>query len=105
MRLRMARAYAGIDDATAAATRFGWTVSTYQSHENGNRGIKPTVAKKYAKAYKVSFTWLMTGEGTMTGPSIDAELMELPAELNELLSVQFRGIIAAAKSKPRGKLS
>ena len=101
----MARAYAGIEDATAAATRFGWTIPTYHSHENGNRGIKPTVAKKYAKAYKISFTWLMTGEGTMTGPSIDAELMELPEALNELLSKQFRSIIAAAKTKPRGKIS
>jgi len=77
-RLRQARTHAKFKDATVAAKKFGWNVITYRSHENGLRGLKPTVAKRYAKAYKVSLSWLMYNEGSMTGPGIDAELMELP---------------------------
>lgn len=97
----MARAHAGFEEATEAAERFGWPVSTYLSHENGTRGIKPTIAKKYAKAFNISHSWLMTGEGFMTGPGLDAKIMELPPPLAERLTKQFRHIIDAAK--PREK--
>lgn len=70
-RLRKARASAGFASPKAASDRFGWSEHTYKSHENGNRGIKPPVAKIYAAAFKVSQSWLLTGEGAL--PRVDEE--------------------------------
>ncbi len=100
-RLRDARQAAGFENATVAAERFGWPVVTYRSHENGLRGLRPSIAKKYAKAYKVSLSWLMTGEGQMHGPGLDAEIMALPDDISRPLIEAIRQMIAAAK--PRGK--
>lgn len=63
-RLRRARENAGFDSATAAARRFGWTVSTYSSHENGQTPVPVKAAERYAKAFKVSPAWILTGEAT-----------------------------------------
>lgn len=49
--------------ATEAATYHGWTVSTYLGHENGDRNPSREAAKKYARAYKVRWEWLLDGEG------------------------------------------
>lgn len=98
-RLRQARAHAGFEEATEAAARFGWIVSTYLSHENGTRGIKPTVAKKYAKAFKISLSWLMVGDGLMVGPGLDAEVMEIPHDLAEPLIKTLRSLIDATKRR------
>jgi hypothetical protein len=102
-RLREARIAMGYKDATEAAERFGWNVISYRSHENGIRGIKPTVGKRYAKAYKISHSWLMTGEGGMTGPGIDAEIMELPPALSAEVLSDVRKLLDAAKV--RGRIS
>jgi transcriptional regulator with XRE-family HTH domain len=48
-------------NATAAATAFGWPVSTYLGHENGDRVPKISTAKKYAAAYRVRWDWLLEG--------------------------------------------
>jgi phage repressor protein C with HTH and peptisase S24 domain len=48
---------------TDAARAFGWTVSTYLGHENGDRNPSRNTAKKYAKAYRVRWEWLLEGEG------------------------------------------
>jgi hypothetical protein len=101
-RLRDARLAAGFENATVAAERFGWPVITYRSHENGIRGLRPAIAKRYAKAYKVSLSWLMTGEGQMRGPGLDAEIMALPDGIGKPLIEAIRQMIAAAK--PRGKI-
>jgi repressor LexA len=61
-RLEQARRARGFDDAKAAATFFGWSYDTYAQHENGTRGIV-RAADRYAKAYRVSEGWLLTGEG------------------------------------------
>jgi len=61
-RLQRARAKAGYSQATDAARAFGWNENTYRSHENGERGLKPAVAEKYARAFRVSAAWLLTGE-------------------------------------------
>lgn len=58
-RLRKAREAAGFASAAAAARAFGWTVSTYQSHENGNRDLRPAIAERYAKAFRVSPEFLL----------------------------------------------
>ncbi|MBO0142285.1 XRE family transcriptional regulator [Agrobacterium sp. Ap1] len=65
-RLELARIKRGFDDAKKAATFFGWKYDTYIQHENGTRGIHRAV-DKYAKAYRVTAGWLLTGEGT--GPT------------------------------------
>jgi len=43
--------------------RFGFSYSTYSQHERGLVGIT-RAAKDYARAYRVSEAWLLTGEGT-----------------------------------------
>lgn len=65
-RLEHARKKAGYKDASEAARAFGWTISTYVSHENGTRGLRPEVARRYAKAYKVNVNWLLYEEGKPT---------------------------------------
>jgi phage repressor protein C with HTH and peptisase S24 domain len=49
--------------ATEAARAFGWPVSTYLGHENGDRSPSRDTAKKYARAYKVRWEWLLEGDG------------------------------------------
>lgn len=61
-RLEQARKKAGYETASDAARAYGWTEPTYLSHENGARGIRPAVAKQYAKAFKVPAEWLLYGE-------------------------------------------
>ena len=100
-RLRHAREQAGFENAADAARRYGWPVVTYRSHENGIRGLKPAIAKKYAKAYKTSFSWLMTGEGELRSPGIDAELLALPPEVSAKIIEAVRALIAAAKMQDR----
>lgn len=51
---------------TDAARAFGWTVSTYLGHENEDRIPSRPTAKKYAKAYRVRWEWLLEGEGKPT---------------------------------------
>lgn len=61
--------------ATEAARAFGWPVSTYLGHENEDRSPSRTTAKKYAKAYKVRWEWLLEGDGgpTLKGATIPIE--------------------------------
>lgn len=58
-RLQEARAKAGFSGPTEAARAFGWGISTYLSHENGTRGLRPAVADRYAKAFRVPAEWLL----------------------------------------------
>jgi hypothetical protein len=78
-RLQWARRRAGIEDATTAAKRHGWRVSTYLSHENGTRGIKK-MANEYARAYRVTAAWLMHGQ---EAAPVDPELVTLWTNLSE----------------------
>ena len=88
-RLQRARERAGFPSAKAAATRHGWVYDTYAQHENGARGLT-RAAKKYARAFKVSEGWLLTGDGELA--SIDDS-----AAVSELLSI-FRRLPPGAKS-------
>lgn len=66
-RLKWAREKQGkYKTPTDAAKGFGWTVSTYLGHENGDRNPSRQAAKKYAKAYRVRWEWLLDGEGSPT---------------------------------------
>lgn len=61
-RLKDARIKAGYDTASDAARALGVSVSTYSAHENGQNGLKLKFARKYAQKFKVSQSWLLTGE-------------------------------------------
>lgn len=63
-RLRHARELRGFKTAKEAALRFGFNYSTYSQHERGLVGIT-RAAKDYARAYRVSEAWLLTGEGSL----------------------------------------
>lgn len=63
-RLRRAREAAGFETATDAAEAMGVKVPTYIHHENGRAGLS-RVGQKYARFFKVSYEWLMTGRGDM----------------------------------------
>jgi SOS-response transcriptional repressor LexA len=60
-RLRQARREAGYESAADAAKAFGWKTSGYTHHENGTRGVKPDLARRYAKAFKKPVEWLLYG--------------------------------------------
>lgn len=55
----------GFKSGRSAAEFFGWKYDSYAQHENGTRGITRAAAK-YAKAFRVSEGWLLTGEGDKT---------------------------------------
>lgn len=66
-RLRWARENHGkYSTPTLAARGFGWPVSTYLGHENGDRTPSRPKAKRYAAAYKVRWEWILEGEGSPT---------------------------------------
>lgn len=60
-RLEKARKDRGFRTPKDAARFFDWTYETYIQHEQGIRGIS-RAAGKYAKAFRVSEAWLLTGE-------------------------------------------
>jgi phage repressor protein C with HTH and peptisase S24 domain len=62
-RLKQAREARGYPSPTEAAQAFGWPDVTYRAHENGGRGIKPAVAERYAKAFRVKASWILLGDG------------------------------------------
>lgn len=87
-RLEKARIARGFLTAKDAARRHGWVYETYIQHEQGIRGIS-RAASKYAKAFKVSEAWLLTGEGPgITGgdtPSLEEAMRLLPHATDEAL--------------------
>lgn len=62
-RLREARQAANIGGYRKLSQRFGWNENTYKAHEQGKSGFGVSDARKYAKAFKVSFNWLYLGTG------------------------------------------
>lgn len=62
-RLRKAREAAGFDSASDAARALGVPEPTYIGHENGQRGFTSASAEHYARKFKVSLDWLITGRG------------------------------------------
>lgn len=63
-RLKAARVRAGFGSASDAARSRGWKVSTYLGHENGDRVPSRETAKRYGRAFRVRWTYLLEGEGT-----------------------------------------
>jgi hypothetical protein len=62
-RLREARRAAGFASATDAIEYCKWKGSTYRAHENGQNNYNTEYATRYGKAYGVSASWLLLGEG------------------------------------------
>lgn len=61
-RLRWAREHkTNYATATDAAKAFGWPISTYLGHENGDRNPSRDAAKKYGAAYKTPWVWILEG--------------------------------------------
>lgn len=71
-RLRKAREQAGFDTAADAIARFNWTASTYMAHENGQNGYASDVSK-YARAFKTTAAYLMSGERPALVSSFDPD--------------------------------
>jgi hypothetical protein len=68
-RLRQARLAAGFDSAMSAAQHFGWSYTTYASHERGARSIGHDAITRYARALRVPGEWLAYGRGEEDGRS------------------------------------
>lgn len=66
-RLAWARENAGYESASDAARALGIAIPTYVMHENGTRGFRKDSATRYAKFFRISLEWLLTGRGTATG--------------------------------------
>lgn len=69
-RLKQAREDAGYESASKAARALGVSVSTYSAHENGQNGLKVQFAAKYARKFKVTQSWLLTGEDGTSSQNI-----------------------------------
>ena len=98
-RLRQARIGAGIDTASEATRKFGWTKSTYIAHENGQNEFDPEQAAIYGKAFKVAPEWLLLGVDAVskTSPGIDRQLLELEPKDSRALIDRFNAMIEGVK--------
>lgn len=77
-----ARLAAGFRTRPEAAASLSMALSTYESHENGRRatkGIPTENARQYARRFKVSLSWLLTGQG----------------DRNLITAVEIKGFIGA----------
>lgn len=121
-RLRRRRIELGFKNASDAAKRYGWEVTTYRSHENNSRGtgVPKKAAVEYAKVYQVSLDWLMTGKDSPVTIREDfsslglavqyvpvvalASLVELSSNGANMLSIlEDAPRLPVASSKPLGK--
>lgn len=83
-RLEEARVARGFKTAKSACEYFGWNYNSYAQHEQGNRGIS-RVSSTYARAYRVSEAWLLTGEGKGPSASHDNQATEIDEEFSRLI--------------------
>jgi hypothetical protein len=80
-RLKAARKDAGYTSVRAACDAFGYPYPTYAGHENGSRDYDFDAAQRYARAFKVDATWLMTGRGAT--PQVGAEIVDIWTRIPE----------------------
>lgn len=100
-RLAEIRAAAGYETPTDAARAFGWNETTYRSHENGVRGIKSDTAVRYAKAFRSTAAFILTGQGEADSGLAKDEVL---AALEVAFSAFCRSELAA-KEAARALLS
>jgi transcriptional regulator with XRE-family HTH domain len=94
-RLKAARLAAGFASAARAAEHFGFTVPTYNAHENGQNGINVDVAKEYANAFNTTAEWLLLGK--VEGVSIP--IANKPVELDPLLIATWQKLSVKQRKK------
>lgn len=87
-RLTAARKAARFETAAEASRYLRVNYQTYAGHENGNSGFKPKTADLYARKFKVSLDWLLTGRGQMSSQGV------VPAEI-EVVGLPVAGAIQA----------
>lgn len=101
-RLKEARIQAGFDTAKEAAEHFGWKVSSYAAHENGQNKLKVDVAERYSKAFNVPKEWLLLGlHGQGESAAIEGELRLLSPEQRAFVLAGLRNLIDLARKQPR----
>lgn len=85
-RLEKARRDAGYKFRRTPAKDFEWNESTYRTHELGTRQFGEADAKKYARAFGVSYLWLLHGvdEKGREGMNPREEKQELPQDKRPL---------------------
>lgn len=76
-RLRQARIKKGFSTAGDAAQAYGWNEHTYRSHENGNRSLPLSAARKYAAAFGTTPGFLL-GVETNTNLSPTFPVSSIP---------------------------
>lgn len=86
-RLKQARQNAGYQSAREAADALGVNYTTYGQHENGTRGVPSRAAEKYARKFKVSLDWLISGNASSL-----TMLNKKPAKLG---MVPVKGLVKA----------
>ncbi|MER8959337.1 XRE family transcriptional regulator [Mesorhizobium sp. M0701] len=62
-RLKTARINAGFRSAREAAASLAVPYQTYAAHENGHRAFDNQAAAQYARRFRISTDWLLTGRG------------------------------------------
>lgn len=62
-RLKQLRIERGFSSARQASDWLGVSYTTYAGHENGQAGIPLKRAQQYARRFKISLEWLLTGKG------------------------------------------
>lgn len=91
-RLKAARK-ARFRTATEAAAYLGIPQATYAHHEKGTRKVRPDEAERYAKAFRVSPSWLMFGADGP--PMFAAESGVSPDPVPALTTLKIVGEVAA----------
>lgn len=74
-RLKAARKDAGFSTVGDAATALNVPYPTYAAHENGSRAFDNEAAAFYAKRFRVSIDWLLTGRGERTTRPVTVPVM------------------------------
>lgn len=99
-RLKAARLQAGFDSASGAAQAYGWTVSTYLSHENGSREVHWDHIQRYARAYRADPVWILTGESGDRSGSLTPVPAPITAALGLPADATIEDVLRAIEALP-----
>lgn len=102
-RLKSARKDAGFATVGDAATALSVPYPTYAAHENGSRAFDNEAAAFYARRYRVSIDWLLTGKGDRSsrpttvpvmgylgaGAEVEPEFEQVPPEGLDQVEIPF----------------
>lgn len=94
-RLKAARLAAGFKSAKGAAEHFGFTVTTYSAHENGQNGLNRRVAKYYAACLNTTAEWLLFGTVEGVTPPDAA----ISVEIDPLLMATWQKLSARQRKR------